>query len=37
MGKLILRESLGECVHVAGVLSFLGSAEEQGYKTALEL
>ncbi|MDH7489758.1 MAG: cobalamin-dependent protein [Anaerolineae bacterium] len=32
-GKTILGGSLGECVHVAGVLNFLRIAEEQGYKT----
>ncbi len=32
--KSILGASLGECVHVAGVLSFLRLAEQQGYKTA---
>lgn len=31
--KTILGGSLGECVHVAGVLNFLRIAEEQGYKT----
>ncbi len=33
MRKKILGGSLGECVHVAGVLNFLGLAEEQGYQT----
>lgn len=31
--KTILGGSLGECVHVAGVLNFLRIAEEQGYRT----
>ena len=29
--KLILGACLGECVHVAGILSFLKIAEEKGY------
>lgn len=33
MRKKILGGSLGECVHVAGVLNFLRHAEEQGYET----
>lgn len=33
MHKKILGGSLGECVHVAGVLNFLRLAEEQGYQT----
>jgi len=33
MSKKILGGSLGECVHVAGVLNFLRLAEEQGYQT----
>jgi len=32
-GKLILGAALGECVHVAGVLSFLRIAEQEGYRT----
>ncbi len=33
MALKILGGSLGECVHVAGVLSFLRMAEEHGYQT----
>lgn len=33
MAAKILGGSLGECVHVAGVLNFLRMAEEQGYHT----
>ncbi|MBN1640178.1 MAG: cobalamin B12-binding domain-containing protein [Anaerolineae bacterium] len=32
-GKTILGGALGECVHVAGVLSFMRLAEEEGYET----
>jgi hypothetical protein len=32
-GKTILGGALGECVHVAGVLNFLGLAEREGYRT----
>ncbi|MBN1584484.1 MAG: cobalamin-dependent protein [Anaerolineae bacterium] len=31
--KSILAGALGECVHVAGVLNFLGLAEREGYRT----
>lgn len=31
--KLVLGASVGECVHVAGLLNFLGLAEEHGYET----
>jgi hypothetical protein len=31
--QTILGGALGECVHVAGVLSFLGLAEREGYRT----
>ena len=31
--RLILGACLGECVHVAGILSFLHLAEQNGYKT----
>lgn len=33
MEKLIVGASIGNCVHVAGVLNFLRLAEEHGYKT----
>ncbi|MDI3546401.1 MAG: hypothetical protein PWR10_53 [Halanaerobiales bacterium] len=33
MSKLIIGASIGNCVHVAGVLNFLRLAEEHGYKT----
>ncbi|HEY3314465.1 MAG TPA: methionine synthase [Bacillota bacterium] len=33
MSKLIVAAAIGDCVHVAGVLSFLQLAEEQGFKT----
>lgn len=32
--KLILGASIGNCVHVAGVIHFLQLAEEEGYETA---
>jgi hypothetical protein len=32
-GKFILGATLGECVHVAGILSFLQLARENGYET----
>ena len=32
-GRLILGACLGECVHVAGILSFLQLAREEGYRT----
>ncbi|MFO7942550.1 MAG: cobalamin-dependent protein [Bacillota bacterium] len=32
-GQFILGATLGDCVHVAGVLSFLRLAESQGYRT----
>ncbi len=31
--KIILGAAIGECVHVAGLCSFLGIAEKQGYRT----
>lgn len=31
--KILLGASLGNCVHVAGILSFMRLAEEQGYET----
>ncbi len=33
MKKLIVAASIGNCVHVAGVLNFLRLAEEHGYRT----
>lgn len=33
MERLIIGASIGNCVHVAGVLNFLRLAEEHGYKT----
>lgn len=33
MKKLILGASIGNCVHVAGILHFLNIAEEEGYRT----
>lgn len=33
MDRLIIGASIGNCVHVAGVLNFLRLAEEHGYKT----
>lgn len=33
MEKIIIGASVGNCVHVAGVLNFLRLAEEHGYKT----
>ncbi len=32
-GKFILGATLGDCVHVAGILNFLRLAESQGYRT----
>ncbi|MFP4201169.1 MAG: methionine synthase [Clostridia bacterium] len=32
-GQFILGATLGDCVHVAGILNFLRLAESQGYKT----
>lgn len=31
--KILLGASIGNCVHVAGILSFMSLAEEQGYET----
>lgn len=33
MKKLILGASIGNCVHVAGIMHFLNLAEEEGYRT----
>jgi len=33
MSRLIIGASIGNCVHVAGIINFLKMAEEKGYKT----